>query len=99
MPAILAIKMVLARGMDVLAARAFPEDDGILADLRWKKNMPLTVDLRHIRLLFSDAEIFKFVESDIVCLVRGVNRIFNLAGAPRPFTVRNDVEGKLGFLI
>lgn len=93
MPAILAVKMVLARGMDVLAARAFPEDDGILADLRWKKNMPLTVDLRLIRLLFSDAEVFKFVESDTVCLVRGINRIFNLAGAARPFHVRLGVEG------
>ena len=95
MPAILAVKMILARGMDVLAQRAFPDDDGILADLRWKQNMPVTVDLRLIRLVYSGAEIFKFIETDTLCLVRGVNRIFNLAGAPRPFHVTRSVDGTL----
>ena len=95
MPAVLAVKMVLARGMDILSYRTFPADDGLLADLRWKKKMPVSVDLRFVRLIYSDAEIFKFAETDVLRLVRGVNRIFNLAGAQKPFVITRGIEGKI----
>ena len=92
-PAILAVKMVLARGMDILAYTKFPEDDGILADLRWKQKMPIRSDLRLVTLEYSDAENLVDAERDVLALVKGVNRLFNRSGANPPFVVATAVEG------
>ena len=97
----MAVKMVLARGMDILAYKKFPEDDGIMADLRWKKRMPVRDDLRLVTLEYSDSEKLLDAERDILALVKGLNRLFNLSGAIPPFVVATAVEGEflMNFLL
>jgi hypothetical protein len=94
MPAVLAVKMVLARGMDILAYKKFPEDDGILADLRWKQKMPVREDLRLVTVEFSEAEKLVDAERDVLSLVKGVNRLYNRKNMAAPFVVANALEGK-----
>ena len=71
--------------------------DGIMADLRWKKRMPVRDDLRLVTLEYSDSEKLLDAERDILALVKGLNRLFNLSGAIPPFVVATAVEGE--FLI
>ena len=86
--------MVLARGMDILAYKKFPDDDGILADLRWKQKMPVRDDLRLVSVEFSTAEKLSDAERDIISLVKGINRLYNRKNFSAPFVVASAVEGK-----
>ena len=87
--------MVLSRGMDILAYTKFPDDDGIFADLSFKQKMPVRTDLRLVAVEFSVAEMFKTQKADILCLVKGVNRLFKKVGVAQPFLVTKCLEGKL----
>ena len=93
-PAVIAVKMVLARGIDVLVHQKFQADDGLFADLRYKQKMPVRTDLRLIAVDFVQAEAFKSKEMDILCLVQGINRLYTSKDLPAPFLISRTLQGK-----
>jgi hypothetical protein len=84
-PAIVAIGMVIARALDILAAKKFKKDDGIFANLICKQKMPLRDDLFVVALDYTSSDIYKDTENDVFCLARAINGLFQRTGGPEVF--------------